>query len=109
MLKENYKQKKIAEAIGKSPSVVSREIARNCDKRSGNYDYDLAQRKCEKRQLSKPKKIHFTPQIQLLVEDSLAQKYSPEQIVGVAQKEGVPCVSHERIYRSGEPSVYLGG
>ena len=29
----------------------------------------------------------------------LLLKYSPEQIVGIAKKEGLPCVSHERIYQ----------
>jgi IS30 family transposase len=45
----------IAEMIGKNKSTVSRELLRNCDKRSGIYDYDLAQRKYEKRQAEKPK------------------------------------------------------
>ncbi|MGL4993536.1 MAG: IS30 family transposase, partial [Bacteroidales bacterium] len=35
----------MAQAIGKCPSVVSREINRNKDKRSGAYNCDLAQRK----------------------------------------------------------------
>jgi len=99
MLKAKYRQKQIAEAIDKDKSVVSREIARNCDKRNGNYDADLAERKYEKRRDSKPKKVYFTAEIQEMVEDKLAKKYSPEQIVGVAKKEGVACVSHERIYQ----------
>ena len=98
MLKAKYRQKQIAEAIDKDKSVVSREIARNCDKRNGNYDADLAERKYEKRRDSKPKKVYFTAEIQEMVEDKLAKKYSPEQIVGVAKKQGVACVSHERIY-----------
>ena len=99
MLKSKYRQKQIAEAIDKDKSVVSRENARNCDKRNGNYDADLAERKYEKRRDSKPKKVYFTAEIQEMVEDKLAKKYSPEQIVGVAKKEGVACVSHERIYQ----------
>ena len=99
MLKSKYRQKQIAEAIDKDKSVVSREIARNCDKRNGNYDADLAERKYEKRRDSKPKKVHFTAEIREMVEDKLAKKYSPEQIVGVAKKQGVACVSHERIYQ----------
>lgn len=99
MLKSKYRQKQIAEAIDKDKSVVSREIARNCDKRNGNYDADLAERKYEKRRDSKPKKVYFTAEIQEMVEDKLAKKYSPEQIVGVAKKEGVAWVSHERIYQ----------
>jgi len=99
MLKAKYRQKQIAEAIDKDKSVVSREIARNCDKRNGNYDADLAEGKYEKRRDSKPKKVYFTAEIQEMVEDKLAKKYSPEQIVGVAKKQGVAWVSHERIYQ----------
>ena len=36
MKEQNYKQKDIALAIEKDKSVVSRELKRNCDKRSGN-------------------------------------------------------------------------
>jgi transposase, IS30 family len=32
-----YKLKEIAKAIGKDSSAISREINRNCDKRSGEY------------------------------------------------------------------------
>ena len=35
MKKAGHQQKRIAEAIGKSESAVSREIRRNCDQRSG--------------------------------------------------------------------------
>lgn len=46
----------IASAIGKDKSVVSRELKRNCDKRSGQYNVDLAQRKYQKRMQKKQKK-----------------------------------------------------
>lgn len=45
MLQQGYKQVEIARCIGKHKSVVSRELKRNCDKRSGKYKSDLAQRK----------------------------------------------------------------
>jgi len=99
MLRAKYRHKEIAEVIGKDKSVISREIARNCDKRNGNYDADLAKRKYEKRQASKPQKVCFTAQIREMVEAKLSEKYSPEQIVGAAEKEGIACVSHERIYQ----------
>ena len=47
MKKQNYSQKEISKAIGKDKSVVSRELKRNCDKRNGSYDHNLAQRKYE--------------------------------------------------------------
>ena len=59
MLKQGHKQKEIALAIDKNESVISREIKRNCDERNGVYRSDLANRKCEQRHSSKPKRIKF--------------------------------------------------
>jgi len=96
---QGYKQKDIALAIGKGTSVISRELKRNCDKRSGKYKADLAQRKYEQRQKDKPKHQRFTQQIQTHVEELLLEDYSPEQIVGTSKKQGIECVSVERIYQ----------
>lgn len=94
-----YKQQDIADVIGKDKSVLSRELKRNCDLRSGEYKADLAQRKYEQRQKAKPKKILFTQEVKQLVDKQLKDDYSPEQIAGRAKLEGKPCVSHERIYQ----------
>jgi IS30 family transposase len=100
ILKEEGKsQKEIAKMIGKDKSTVSRELARNCDKRSGKYHHELAQRKYRKRMEEKPKHIRFTPEIKYFVERKIKDDFSPEQIVGTAKKEGIACVSHERIYQ----------
>jgi IS30 family transposase len=99
MQNHGYNQSEIAQLIGKDKSVISRELSRNCDKRNGIYRYELAQRKSEARQELKPRKIIFTGSIKAYVESKLEKKYSPEQIVGEARKENLPCVSHERIYQ----------
>jgi IS30 family transposase len=97
--KENYSQTYIAEQISKSKSVVCRELQRNSDNRSGEYRAELAQKKCLERHQKKPKKIHFTASVTSYVNACLEKDYSPEQIAGLAKKEGVRCVSHERIYQ----------
>ncbi len=99
MNRNGYKQKDIAKAINKDKSVVSRELNRNKDRRSGEYRYDLAQRKYIKRQKEKPKKIRFTKEIQQTVEFLLKEDYSPEQIVGTLKKQNISTVSIERIYQ----------
>lgn len=100
MMKNNgHSQKAIAAVIGKDKSVVSRELRRNCDGRSGEYRCDLAVRKCAARHKSKAKKRRFTQKVKQLVEAGLEKKLSPEQIVGLANKEGKECVSPERIYQ----------
>lgn len=99
MKKAGRQQKQIAEAIGKSASAVSRELRRNCDGRSGEYNADLAARKSAQRKRDKPKAVRFTAAMRAEVERQLAQKFSPEQIVGLAEREGRDMVSHERIYQ----------
>ncbi len=99
MKQHDYKQKEIALAIGKDKSVVSRELKRNCDMRSGEYKDSLAQQKYEQRQKDKPKKIRFTETVKQLVDTGLNNNFSPEQIVGRAKLEGKQCVSHEKIYQ----------
>ena len=99
MKSNGYKQKDIAKAIGKDRSVVSRELKRNCDRRSGEYRHDLAQRKYHERQREKPKSIRFTPGVQRAVEELLRQDYSPEQVVGTLRKRDEKTVSTERIYQ----------
>lgn len=99
MKQQGFKQFQIALAIGKDKSVISRELRRNCDKRSGSYNFDLAQKKYDQRQKNKPKNIRFTQEVKLLVESLLMNDYSPEQIAGRAKLDGHQCVSHERIYQ----------
>jgi len=99
MKSKGYKQKDIADIIGKDKSVVCRELKRNCDKRSGAYNSDLAQRKYQQRQKDKPKKIRFTQEVKQLVDTWIEEDYSPEQIVGRAKYESKSCVSHERMYQ----------
>jgi transposase, IS30 family len=98
-LQDEFSQSDIAEFLGKSKSVISREISRNCDIRNGKYRACLAQRKTEERHKNKPKKVRFTPSIQAHIDTNLGLKYSPEQIAGDAAKKGIPCVSIERIYQ----------
>lgn len=99
MLKEGYRQNEIAKAIGKCKSVISREIRRNCDVRSGEYRCELANRKCKERHIVKPKKIRFTAEVEQYIEIKLNQEWSPEQISKTPNDKGLEMVSHERIYQ----------
>jgi len=99
MLKEGHTQSEIARVIGKNKSVVSREIKRNRDLRSGLYSQDLAQRKYQKRQKEKPKRIRFTDAVKTEVETLLKEDYSPEQVVGTLKKSGKDTVSIETLYQ----------
>ena len=102
-------RKSICEKIGKDKSVLSRELRRNCDRRTGKYHPDLAQRMYEKRLKEKPKFIYFTEKIKQKVINELENDWSPEQIAGRAKLKGEKCVSHETIYRYVWADKKLGG
>lgn len=99
MLIMKFSQISIANAIGKDKSVVSREIKRNRDLRSGEYRYDLAQRKYVSRLANKSKQVKFTNEIKDYVESKLKDKWSPEQISNSPCPQIEQKVSHERIYQ----------
>lgn len=99
MIKQSKSLTEIGKTIGKSKSVISREIKRNKDLRSGEYRHDLAQRKYEKRRTETPKHIRFTDEMREEVDSLIKEDYSPEQVSGFMKKEGKDCVSPERIYQ----------
>ena len=99
MLKQGCNQKEIGLAIGKDKSVISRELKRNRDERSGEYRSDLAKRKTANRHEQKPKHIKFTAKIKKIVDEKLSKQWSPEQISNTPHGENVEMVSHERIYQ----------
>jgi IS30 family transposase len=85
--------------IGKNKSVISREIKRNADQRSGVYKADLADRKAKERHRYKPKRQDLDAEVEVNILYYLCMDYSPEQIVGRAKIEGKKMVSVERIYQ----------
>lgn len=98
-ISENKTYTQIGAYIDRDKSVISREVKRNSDARSGKYKAELADLKARKRHLNKAKKRHFTEGINTYVRKYLQLDYSPEQIKGKAVLEGIPCVSHETIYK----------
>jgi transposase, IS30 family len=95
--------RQIARCLGRAPSTVSREIARNKGLRRYRA-VDADDRAW--RQARRPKLclLATKPALRQYVADRLAEDWSPEQIAGVLRKHepagpGV-CVSHETIYKS---------
>lgn len=107
--KQHFSQARIGKIIGKTKSVICRELNRNSDKRNGAYRATLAQSKCDDRHRKKPKKVYFTTEVKSFVISLLDQDYSPEQIAGYAKKERIVCVSAERIYQFVWEDKRLGG
>jgi IS30 family transposase len=98
LLRQNQSPTRIARELGREPSSITREIQRNCDKRSGEYRHELAHRKALRRKAEKGTRNDYTEEIKLYVKKQLAEQYSPEQIAGTAKRQGIKCVSHETIY-----------
>jgi IS30 family transposase len=102
--------REIARRLGRSPSTVSREIARNCRVRDGRYRGNVAQRKAEQRaRRPKPTKLELNPLLRAIVQVMLDGGCSPEQVSGRLivdypdEREMRMC--HEAIYRS----IYVQG
>jgi transposase, IS30 family len=99
LITQGKSKTEIAAIIGKHKSTISRELKRNCDKRSGDYRLDLAQKKCEDRHHTKRKHLKLNLELLNHIRSKLKKLYSPEQIHGRAKAMGLDMVSHETIYQ----------
>lgn len=97
MLKLGTPKYEIAASVGKDPSTIYRELQRNSD--GGDYRPELAQGKAQGRHREKNKHRALTTDVRDYITKRLEKELSPEQIKGRADREGKPCVSHERIYQ----------
>ena len=97
--------RRIAAKLGRSPSTLSRELARNDANRRRGYDARDAGEAYRNRRKHcvRPRKLIANPELCWLVEDTLLKlKWSPEQIAAILRKNfpGRPemTVSPETIY-----------
>lgn len=96
--------RQIAQVLGRAPSSVSREIARNTPQWWHYRAHAADQRAWDK--ALRPKPCHLTehPQLARLVAQKLRLEWSPQQIAGWLAREYGDAksrrVSHETIYRS---------
>ena len=89
----------IALAVGRDKSSISREISRNTGGRG--YRFKQADAKAMERRSKAsrtPKKLTQTL-IAIIEEKLLKEEWSPEQIAGRLEKEGIANISHEAIYQ----------
>ena len=107
MLKQGYKQKEIAEAIGKDKSVVSREIKRNKGKRG--YTFGHAQMLADERKKRFRRVRKMTKEVEKYIRSKLEEDWSPEQIKGYCDAHDVKMVSVERIYQYIRIDKAVGG
>jgi IS30 family transposase len=97
--KMKWRPAAISRELGRHPSTLSRELARNCEAEKP-YDARRAARWSRRRRVVKgtnSRKIQGA--LQDLVEQKLRLSWSPEQISGRLRAEGGPSVTHETIYQ----------
>ena len=89
----------IANAIGKNKSVISRELKRNTNPKTGKYSFEYAQdmASLRKERMKKPRKLFSWVKKEVIA--LIEQDWSPRQITGRMKLEGKPTVSHETIYQ----------
>lgn len=97
--------RRIAARLGRSPSAISRELARNADPRTGGYMPERAHQLAWQRQRRpKPSRLAANPALRAAVQKLLDRRYSPEQASGrlKVQFPDDPAMraSHETIYQS---------
>jgi IS30 family transposase len=88
---------KIAQALGRTQSTISRELKRNIGKKG--YRHKQADRLSQERHKGKPKAVKMTEAIKQQIKAHLEQDWSPEQIAGRLKQEGVVSLHHESIYQ----------
>lgn len=88
---------KIAEALGRAQSTLSRELSRNTGQRG--YRHKQADRLADERHATKAKASKLTDEIKPLIRGYLEEDWSPEQIAGRLKDEGVIELHHETIYQ----------
>ena len=101
LLRQGQTQAAIAKVLGRHPSTISREIARNSDPRApAPYLPTRAARFAHQRRVAKGERSRkIQGPLRALVEQKLALSWSPEQIAGRLRLELGISISHETIYQ----------
>jgi IS30 family transposase len=97
-------QRAIAERLGRSPSTICRELARNRDPGTGQYVPERADRLAwERQKRPRPSKLSRQPALRQAVQQLLDRRYSPQQISGrlkvLYPDDETMRISHESIYQ----------
>src|SRR5690348_13090326 len=97
--------RRIARAVGRDPGTISRELARNGNRRTGRYEPERAHTLAHQRQRRpRPRKLAGHARLREWVQGRLDVQDSPEQIAGrlpVAFPDQPDMrISHEAIYQA---------
>jgi IS30 family transposase len=96
---QGFSQARIARALGRHPSTVSRELRRNSARFDGAYRPSKADERTSGRRSRSRRNSRFTREDLEVVELLLREKFSPEQVSGYLRALGLLRISHETIYK----------
>ena len=85
--KEGVSMNKIAKALGRAQSTLSRELRRNTGQRG--YRHKQAHRVAQERHQEKPKSVKLTDDIKRRISDEIKEDWSPEQVAGRLEQQGL--------------------
>jgi IS30 family transposase len=89
----------IARQLQRSPSTISRELARNRCHSDSEYRSEVAHSYATARRKRVRRGFHHTPEQWEQVTTLLKEKWSPEQIANTLRLRGTFMISHETIYK----------
>lgn len=98
----------IAQQLHVHKSTIGRELKRNCTSKH-HYNPSLAQKFANDRKTDKEHSIRFTDAMKKIVVQKLEHQWSPDQINGWCNKNGIKMVSHETIYQYVYSDMKTGG
>ncbi|MDR7173085.1 IS30 family transposase [Nocardia kruczakiae] len=94
----------IATQLGRSPSTISRELRRNAFKTKGYRPFEAHQRATARRARRHRRRLETHPELQHMVAELLAQRWSPQQISRHLRKrfpsDPQMWLCHETIYQA---------
>ncbi len=88
---------KIGKELNRSQSTITREIVRNQGLRC--YRHNQVHGMANERHEAKPKAHKLTNETIDIIERYIRQDWSPEQVVGWLEKEGIVKLHHETLYQ----------
>lgn len=109
LMKSGHCASSVARELAVHRATITRELKRNSG--DAGYRFKQAQHKASaRRKATSLAPRTMTPPIVRLVEEQLTEgQWSPEQIGGWLARQGVVCISHERIYRHIRADKKAGG
>lgn len=109
LMRLGLSQRAVALQLGRSPSTISRELARNKTTHDGWYRPSKAQSYAQTRRSTSRRGVKFKPRDFKLVDRYLKEKWSPDQISRTLRDTGELDMSHESIYQYIKRNKLAGG